>query len=141
MAKIRVTAEIAIDEAELEESFVLASGPGGQNVNKVASAVQLRFDVGRSPSLPWEVKQRLGALAGRRLTKDGVLVLDASRLRDQARNRADARERLVQLIRQAAVAPKKRKPTRPTRASRERRIEHKKGRSNVKRLRRRPSED
>jgi ribosome-associated protein len=141
MAKIRVTAEIAIDEAELEESFVLASGPGGQNVNKVASAVQLRFDVGCSPSLPWEVKQRLGALAGRRLTKDGVLVLEASRFRDQARNRADARERLVQLIRQATVAPKKRKPTRPTRASRERRIEHKKGRSKVKRLRRRPSED
>jgi len=138
MVKIRVTPEIAIDEAEIGETFVLASGPGGQNVNKVASAVQLRFDVSRSPSLPWEVKQRLGTLAGRRLTKDGVLVLEASRFRDQARNRADARERLIQLIRQAAVAPKKRKPTKPSRASKERRIERKKGHSKLKRLRRKP---
>ncbi len=141
MAKIRITSEIAIDEAELEESFVLASGPGGQNVNKVASAVQLRFNVGRSLSLPWEVKQRLGALAGRRLTKDGVLVLEASRFRDQTRNRADARERLVQLIRQAAIRPKKRKPTKPSRASKERRIERKKARSKLKRLRGKRLED
>ena len=141
MAKLVITPHIAFDEAELEESFVLASGPGGQNVNKVASAVQLRFDVGRSPSLTWEVKQRLSALAGRRLTKDGVLVLEASRFRDQTRNRADARERLIQLIRQAAAIPKKRKLTRPTRASRERRIERKKGRSALKRQRRKPAFD
>ena len=141
MAKIRVTPHITIDEAEIGETFVLASGPGGQNVNKVASAVQLRFDVGRSLSLPWEVKQRLVAAAGRRLTKDGVLVLEASRFRDQARNRADARERLIQLIRQAAVAPKKRKPTKPTRASKERRIERKKKHSRIKRLRAKRMED
>ncbi len=141
MVKIRVTAEIAIDEAELEESFVLASGPGGQNVNKVASAVQLRFDMGRSVSLPWEVKQRLGALAGRRMTKDGVLVLEASRFRDQARNRTDARERLLQLIREAAIAPKKRRSTKPTRASREKRIESKRKHSRLKRTRRERIED
>jgi ribosome-associated protein len=141
MAKIFITPYIAIDEAEIGETFVLASGPGGQNVNKVASAVQLRFDVGRSPSLPWEVKQRLGVLAGRRLTKDGVLVLEASRFRDQARNRADARERLIQLIRLAAVAPKKRKPTKPSRASKERRIERKKKHSRVKHLRAKRIED
>ena len=120
---------------------MLASGPGGQNVNKVASAVQLRFDMGRSPSLPWEVKQRLGALAGRRMTKDGVLVLEASRFRDQARNRADARERLLQLIREAAIAPKKRRSTKPTRASREKRIESKRKHSRLKRTRRERIED
>jgi ribosome-associated protein len=141
MAKIVITPHIAIDEGEIGETFVLASGPGGQNVNKVASAVQLRFDVGRSPSLPWDVKQRLGAAAGRRLTKDGVLVLEASRFRDQTRNRADARERLVQLIRQAAVVPKKRKPTKPSRASKERRIERKKKHSRTKRLRGKRIED
>lgn len=141
MAKIIITPHIAIDEAEIGETFVLASGPGGQNVNKVASAVQLRFDVGRSSSLPWAVKQRLGTLAGRRMTKDGVLVLEASRFRDQARNRADARERLVQLIRQAAVAPKKRRPTKPTRASRERGIERKKKHSRTKHLRAKRIED
>jgi len=141
MARIRVTPDIAIDESELDESFVLASGPGGQNVNKVASAVQLRFDVGRSASLAWDAKQRLVALAGRRLTKDGVLVLEGSRFRDQSRNRADVRERLVQLIRQAAVVPKKRRPTKPSKASKERRIEHKKKRSLVKRIRRRPIDE
>ena len=141
MGKIRVTPVIAIDEAELSESFVLASGPGGQNVNKVASAVQLRFDVGRSASLAWDVKQRLVALAGRRLTKDGVLVLEGSRFRDQSRNRADVRERLVALIRQASIAPKKRKATRPTKASKERRLERKKGRSSLKRQRRKPRLD
>ena len=141
MAKLIITPAISIDENELEENFVLASGPGGQNVNKVASAVQLRFDLGRSLSLPWDVKHRLSALAGRRLTKDGVLILEGSRFRDQVRNRADVRERLVQLIRQAAVAPKKRKPTRPSRASRERRIERKKGHSALKRQRRKPMED
>lgn len=141
MGKIRVTPEIAIDETELEESFVLASGPGGQNVNKVASAVQLRFDAGRSPSLTWQVKQRLSALAGRRMTKDGVLVLEASRFRDQTRNRADARERLLQLIREAAIAPKKRKATKPTSASREKRIESKKKHSRLKRQRRKRIED
>jgi ribosome-associated protein len=141
MSKIRVTPHIAIDESEIEERFVLASGPGGQNVNKVASAVQLRFDVGRSLSLPWDVKQRLGALAGRRMTKDGVLVLEASRFRDQSRNRADVLERLIELIREAAIAPKKRKPTKPTRASKERRIERKKGRSRLKRQRGKPALD
>ncbi len=141
MAKIIITPQIAINENELEESFVLASGPGGQNVNKVASAVQLRFDAAHSLSLPHDVRRRLMALAGRRLTKNGVLVLEGSRFRSQERNRADVRERLVQLIRQAAVAPKKRKPTRPTRASKERRIERKKTHSKLKRLRRRPRED
>jgi ribosome-associated protein len=141
MARIHITAHFSLDERELEERFIQSPGPGGQNVNKVASAVQLRFDVGRSPSLPWDVKQRLGALAGRRLTKDGVLVLEASRFRDQTRNRADARDRLVQLIRQAAIAPKKRKPTKPSRASKERRIERKKGRAILKRQRRKPALD
>ena len=135
MAKIRVTPEIAIDEAELTETFVLASGPGGQNVNKVASAVQLRFDVGRSPSLSWDVRHRLVALAGRRLTKDGVLVLEGSRFRAQERNRADVRERLVQLILEAAVAPKKRRATKPSKASKEKRLERKKAHGKTKRLR------
>ena len=138
MGKIPVTSEISLDESELEESFVLASGPGGQNVNKVASAVQLRFDLAHTLSLTWDVKQRLIVLAGRRLTKDGVLVLEGSRFRDQVRNRADVRERLIAMIRQAAVAPKKRKATKPTRASREKRLERKKARSTIKNRRRKP---
>jgi len=133
---IRVTADISIDEREIEESFVRASGPGGQNVNKLATAVQLRFDVRASPSLPAEVRVRLERLAGTRLTRDGVLVISAQRHRTQARNREDALERLVGLIRRAAVAPRPRRPTRPTAASRERRIEVKKRRAAVKRLRR-----
>jgi len=133
---IRVTPAISIDEREIEESFVRASGPGGQNVNKLSSAVQLRFDVRRSPSLPADVRERLERLAGARLTRDGVLVITAQRHRTQARNRDDALERLVDLIRRAAVAPRPRRATRPTHASRERRIESKKHRSGVKKLRR-----
>ena len=132
---IRITEHIAIDESELSEAFVRASGPGGQNVNKLATAVQLRFDVRNSPALPADVRARLAALAGRRLTQDGVLVIIAQRHRTQERNREDARARLIELIRQAAVAPQRRRPTRPTAASHERRIERKKRRSGVKRLR------
>jgi ribosome-associated protein len=141
MGKIRLTPVIAIDEAELEERFVLASGPGGQNVNKVASAVQLRFDAGRSFSLPEDVRQRVMKLAGRRLTKEGVLVLEGSRFRSQERNRADVRERLFALIRQASLAPKKRKATTPSKASIERRLERKKKHSARKRARRKPVDD
>jgi len=133
---IRITDCISIDEGELEESFIRASGPGGQNVNKLASAVQLRFDVRHSPSLTDDVRTRLERLAGRRLTREGVLVITAQRHRTQERNRQDARERLIELIRQAAVAPVPRRPTKPTKASRERRIETKKRRSRVKGLRR-----
>jgi len=133
---IRVNAQISIDEREIEESFVRASGPGGQNVNKLATAVQLRFDVRGSPSLPGETRARLERLAGTRLTRDGVLVIIAQRHRTQARNRKDALDRLIDLIRRAAVAPVKRRPTRPTKASRERRIEGKKRRAGIKRLRR-----
>jgi ribosome-associated protein len=132
---IRITDQISIDESELTDTFVRASGPGGQNVNKLATAVQLRFDVRHSPSLPADVRARVAVLAGRRLTQDGVLVIIAQRHRTQERNREDARERLIELIRQAAVPPKRRRPTRPTAASRERRIESKKRRSGVKRLR------
>lgn len=133
---IEITATITLDPAEIEETFVRASGPGGQNVNKVASAVQLRFDVRRSRSLPDAVALRLMALAGRRLTRDGVLVLVADRHRTQEMNRQDARDRLVALIREAAAPPPPpRRPTKPTKASRERRLTEKKGRSGVKRLR------
>jgi ribosome-associated protein len=132
---IRVTAHINLDEREIAEEFVRASGPGGQNVNKLSTAVQLRFDVRRSPSLPAAVRERLERLAGSRLTRDGVLVIIAQRHRTQARNRQDARDRLIDLIRRAAVAPVKRRPTRPTKASRERRIEGKKRRAGIKRLR------
>jgi ribosome-associated protein len=133
---IRVTASIALDESEISESFIRASGPGGQKVNKVATAVQLRFDVRRSPSLNDEVRARLERLAGRRLTRDGVLVITAQRYRTQERNRQDALDRLLELIREAAVRPVPRRPTRPTLASRKRRIEAKKRRGTVKALRR-----
>jgi ribosome-associated protein len=133
---IRVTDHISIDEREIEESFVRSSGPGGQNVNKLATAVQLRFDVRGSPSLPAEVRARLERLAGTRVTRDGVLVITAQRHRAQARNREDALERLIDLVRRAAVAPRLRRPTRPTAASRKRRVEAKKHRAGVKRLRR-----
>ena len=133
---IRVTDHISIDAREIEESFVRASGPGGQNVNKLATAVQLRFDVRGSPSLPAEVRARLERLAGTRVTRDGVLIIIAQRHRTQARNREDALERLVELISRAAVAPRLRRPTRPSAAARKRRVEAKKHRAGVKRLRR-----
>ena len=135
MAALHVTPQIVIDEDELEERFIQASGPGGQNVNKVATAVQLRFDVARSPSLPEDVRRRLMVLAGRRLTQDGVLVLLARTGRTQERNRAEVRERLVDLIRQASIAPKPRHATRPTLASKRRRLDAKNARSTVKRNR------
>ena len=132
---IRVTDEISLDEREIEESFVRSSGPGGQNVNKLSTAVQLRFDVRGSPSLPNDVAIRLMRLAGKRLTKDGVLVIVAQNHRTQERNRAEALERLVALIKQAAVRPIPRRPTKPTRASKEARLESKKLRSHKKRMR------
>lgn len=132
---IRITDQIAINESELSESFIRASGPGGQNVNKLATAVQLRFDVRGSPSLPNDVSVRLQRLAGRKLTNDGVLVITAQRHRTQERNRADALDRLVELIRFATVAPKPRRPTKPTAASRARRLEGKKRRGGVKAMR------
>jgi ribosome-associated protein len=129
---IQVTNSIAIDEDELQESFIRASGPGGQNVHKVSSAVQLRFDVRRSPSLPDDVKTRLERIAGKRLTGDGVLVITAQRFRTQERNREDAVARLVELVRQATERPKPRRPTRPTLASKKRRLEAKGRRADIK---------
>lgn len=130
-----VTSSIRIPESELVERFMRADGPGGQHVNRTESAVELRFDVARSPSLPGVVRERLLARRDRRLNADGVLVIQARRFRDQARNRDDARERLAGVIRAATVAPKKRVPTRPTRASRERRLAGKKRRGQVKQTR------
>src|SRR5258705_7639198 len=133
---IHITSGIAIDETEIAESFIHASGAGGQNVNKVATAVQLRFDVRSSPSLPDAVRQRLERLAGRRLTRDGVLVITAQRHRTQGRNREDALARLVELIRRAAVPPVPRRPTRPSAAEKRRRLESKVRRGATKPLRR-----
>ena len=131
----QITDTISIDDSELSESFVRSSGPGGQNVNKVSSAVQLRFDVRQSPSLPNDVAVRLMRLAGKRLTKDGVIVIIAQSHRKQERNRADARERLFDLIRQAAVRPVPRRATKVPRAAEAARIEGKKHRSGIKSLR------
>jgi len=133
---IQITPAIAIDESELHFEFVRASGPGGQNVNRVASAVQLRFDVGNSPSLPDDVRERLIRLSGRRITEEGVLLINARRFRTQEQNRQDAIERLVALVRQAAERPKPRRRTRPTLTSRAQRLERKRRRGEKKRLRR-----
>jgi len=132
---IRVNAQIELDEREIQEDFVRASGPGGQNVNKVSTAVQLRFDVARSPSLPEPVRVRLMALAGRRLTQEGVLIIEAERYRSQRRNRDDALERLIELIREACEVETPRRPTRPTLASRKRRLDSKQRRGETKKLR------
>lgn len=139
---IPVTPRISIDEAELQEDFLRSSGPGGQNVNKLETAVQLRFDVANSPNLPDPVKMRLATLAGRRITKDGVLIITAQRHRTRERNREDALDRLLALIREAATPPPPpRRPTRPTRASKERRHEQKTRRAGIKQMRGKPVTD
>jgi ribosome-associated protein len=132
---LKITDEISIDERELEERFVRASGPGGQNVNKVSTAVELRFDVLGSPSLPEGVRVRLARFAGRKLSDEGILIIRADGFRTQERNREDARERLAELVLKATVVPKRRVPTKPSRASKARRRDDKKKRGHVKRLR------
>ncbi|MEG3174663.1 alternative ribosome rescue aminoacyl-tRNA hydrolase ArfB [Sphingomonas sp. RB3P16] len=135
MAAIPVTRSISIDSDELQESFTRAGGPGGQHVNTTDSAVLLRFDVGNSPSLPLAVKNRLAVLAGSRLTREGVLVLRSEGARSQLLNRAEVRERLVEMIREATVVPKRRRPTKPSKAAKAKRMEGKTKRSTVKSLR------
>ena len=130
---IEVSPTLTIDDAELEERFVRASGPGGQNVNKVATAVELRFDAAKSPKISDEVRERLRAIAGTRMTADGVLVIDARRHRTQAQNREDARQRLAELLRQAIVKPKRRRKTRPPKGAVEKRVQSKKRRAETKR--------
>ena len=133
---LRITSRISLDEGEIEERFIGASGPGGQNVNKTATAVQLRFRIADSPSLPVAVRERLVRVAGRRVDKSGVLTIEAKRYRDQSRNRDDALDRLVKLIRKAAEKPAPRRPTQPTAASRRRRLDDKRKRGELKRSRR-----
>ena len=130
-----ISRDLAIDEKDIEIVFIRASGPGGQNVNKVATSAQLRFDT-RHLALPPDTAMRLKRLAGQRMTKDGVIVIQAQRFRTQERNRADAIERLLELLREAMVRPTPRRPTKPTRGSKERRLERKKNRSGIKSLRR-----
>jgi ribosome-associated protein len=138
---LEITPTIALDESELTEEFVRATGPGGQNVNKVATAVQLRFDAAHSPSLPDDVRARLTRLAGQRMTEDGMLLIIAKRYRTQVQNRADAREQLSELIRKATIRPKLRRKTKPTFASQQQRIESKQRRGAIKRTRRSTSQD
>jgi len=133
---IYITPTIAINESEIKQEFIRASGPGGQNVNKVSTAVQLRFNVASSPSLPDDIRKRLVNLAGRRITEDGELIIHARRFRTQERNRQDAFDRLVKLIRKASERPKVRRKTRPTLQSKRRRLEAKHHRSEAKRMRR-----
>ncbi len=137
---IKINRHITLDENELNYDFVRASGPGGQHVNKASTAVQLRFDAANSPSLPAEVCDRLINLAGNRVTQDGVLIIEAHEHRSQTRNRREALKRLVKLIRRAAKKPKKRRQTKPTRASKERRLQNKRHRSRIKKFRKPPRE-